>query len=395
MAISTLQEEPGLDVDGVFQRIQDVLPTIRQRRQEIETGRRLPRDLVDQLSGTGIFRLGVPRSLGGVEARPTDLLAAIESVATADGSAGWCAMIGVANGVSSGYLSDAGAREMFADPAAPTAGIAAPAGAAVRVDGGVRVTGRWGFASGITHCDWAWAGCIVVENGQPRMTPMGPEIIHVCVPVSELEVHDTWYVSGLCGTGSNDFSARDVFIPARRIFALLDPSGHRPEPLYQMPPLGFFASQLVCVSLGIARSALDELIELAQTKVPTLNTAVLADKPVAQVELARAEAALAGARSFLFQSVEDIWQTLSAGRRPTQRQLALGRMAALHAAETGANVARVANVLAGGSSLHSRSPLQRHARDAEAVTHHFTVTPLAWEDAGRVLLGRDPSVPAF
>ena len=384
-----------METNGVLRSIQDLLPAIRSRRQEIEQARRMPRDLVEELRKTGIFSLSVPRAIGGEEARPADIMRAIEAVATADGSAGWCAMIANGSNIAAGYMKEAGAKEVFADPTAASAGIAAPAGKAVRVDGGVRVSGRWPFASGITHCAWVWAGCLVMEDGRPRMTPRGPEIVHACMPVSEVVIHDTWHVSGLCGTGSNDFSAADVFIPEQRIFALLDPSGHRAEPLYQMPPLTLFVFQVVCVSLGIARSALDDLTELAQAKVPSLYTEVLAEKPIAQIELARAEAALGGARSFLYDTVEDMWQSVCAGRAPTKRQLALGRIAATHAAETAATVTRTANTLAGGSSIYSTSSLQRHARDAEAVTHHFTVAPHTWEEAGRVLLGREPNAPVF
>jgi len=381
--------------DGISASIRDLVPAIRARREEIEQGRRMPRDLVEALRKTGIFSLSVPRAIGGEEAGPADIMRAIETVATADGSTGWCAMIATGCNIAAGYMGESGAKEIFPDPTAPSAGIAAPAGAAVRVDGGLRVSGRWPFASGITHCDWVWGGCMVMENGRPRMTPRGPEIVHVWMPVSEVVIHDTWYVSGLCGTGSNDFSATDLFVPEQRIFALLDPSGHRAEPLYQMPPLGLFVYQVVCVSLGIARGALDDLIELAQTKKPSLYTAVLADKAVAQVQLARAEAALGGARSFLFDTVDGIWQSVCAGRAPTSRQVALGRIAATHAAETAATVTRTANTLAGGSSIYSTSSLQRHARDAEAVTHHFTVAQHTWEEAGRVLLGREPTVPVF
>ncbi len=384
-----------MQTESIINKVRDLLPTIRARRQDIEESRRLPRDLADALRKTGIFSLGVPRALGGQEANPVDIMKTIETAATSDGSAGWCAMIGTGNNVSAGYINDRGAKEVLGDPAAPTAGIAAPAGAAVRVDGGVRVNGRWPFASGITHCDWVWAGCLVMDGGKPRMTPHGPEIIHVCMPTTGVDIHDTWYVSGLCGTGSNDFSAADVFVPEHRIFALLDPRGHRTEPLYQMPPFSLFVFQLVCVSLGIARAALDELTELAQTKVPSLYTSVLADRPVAQVELARAEAALGGARAFLYDTAEDMWHTVSAGKPVSNRQLALARIASNHAAETGASVARTANTLAGGSSIYTKSSLQRHARDAEAITHHFTVAPHTWEEAGRVLLGRAPTVPAF
>jgi indole-3-acetate monooxygenase len=316
-------------------------------------------------------------------------------VATADGSTGWCVMVGTANGISAGYMAEQGAREMFADANAPTAGIAAPAGGAVRVEGGVRVSGRWPFASGITYCDWLWVGCLVMVDGQPRMTPDGPEIVHVCMPVGDATIHDTWFVSGLCGTGSNDVSVADIFVPEHRMFSLFDPSTHRPEPLYQLPVIGAFVSQVAAVSLGIARSALDELVELAQTKVPTLSPAVLADRPVAQVELARAEGALASARAFLHETVDELWQMADEGNQPTHQQIARNRIACNNAAETAASVTRVANVLAGGSSIYASSSFQRHMRDAEAVTHHFTVAPHVWEDAGRVLLYRQPTAPIF
>lgn len=384
-----------MDMNQMFSKIENLLPTIRARAPEIEQSRRMPADLVGKLRETGMFALTVPRAMGGDEGKPADIMRAIEKVATADGSTGWCAMIATANNVASGYMTESGAREVFADPSAPSAGIAAPAGKAVRVDGGMRVSGRWPFASGITHCEWAWAGCMVMENGKPHMTPAGPEIVHVCMRVSDVVIHDTWRVSGLCGTGSNDFSTTDIFVPQQRIFALLNPENHRSEPLYQMPPLALYIFEEVSVSLGIARRTLDDLTELAQTKVPSLYSDVLADKAITQVELARAEASLGGARSFLYETVEDMWQTVNAGRPPSARQLALGRIAATQAVETAASVTRTANTLGGGSSIYSTSSLQRHARDAEAITHHFTVAPHTWEEAGRVLLGRKPNVPFF
>ena len=234
-----------------------------------------------------------------------------------------------------------------------------------------------------------------MENGSPRMTPHGPEIVHVCLPVPEVRIHDTWHVSGLRGTGSNDFSATDCFVPQPRIFALLDPAGHRKEPLYQMPPLTLSVSQVACVSLGVARSALDELTALAETKIPTMYTRPLAERATAQIDLARAEAHWGGARAFLYEIVEELWQTVREGRSPSKRQLALARAAMTNATDTAAAVTRMASILGGGEAIYATSSLQRHARDAEAITHHFTVAPHTWEQAGRVLLGRDPVVFVF
>lgn len=384
-----------METTTLMQRLEGLLPAIRARRDEIENDRRLPRDVVDALCDTGLFALELPRAIGGMEAEPADVLRAIEAVSRADGSTGWCAALAIANNGASGFMKEAGAREVFADPTAPCAGVFAPTGGAVRVDGGVRVTGRWQFSSGITHCDWVWVGCLVMENAQPRMTPTGPEIIYVAMPTHAIEVQDTWFVSGLCGTGSNDLSANDVFVPEQRIFMIGDPAGLRPEPLYHMPPIGWFVSHVAAVGLGIARGALDELLTLAQTKLPTFSTAVLADKPVAQIELARAEASLAAARAFLYETIDDLWRTVRAGNPATLRQIALNRMATTHAAEVATSVARTAGVLAGGGAIFKTSALQRHVRDADALAHHFTVAPHVWEDAGRVLLGRSPTAPMF
>jgi len=254
------------------------------------------------------------------------------------------------------------------------------------------VRGRWPFASGITHSEWIWTGVVVMDGEQPRMTPHGPAIAHVFLPVRDVEIHDTWFVSGLCGTASNDVSTTGIEVPEPRAFSLFDPTGHRPEPLYQLSPAGLFATQVASVSLGIARAAIDELMEVAQTKTPAMSSNVLADKPVGQIEIARAEAALQAARSFLYEAVDDIWQALADGRPYTMRQEALVRAAGVNAVETATRVTAVINTLGGSTSLYSSSSMQRHA---QAITHHFTAAPHVWEDVGRVLLGRAPTMPVF
>jgi indole-3-acetate monooxygenase len=293
-------------------------------------------------------------------------------------------------------MTDAGAREVYTDPCLPGALVAEPAGAAIPVDGGYRVSGRWKFASGITYASWVVAGCVVMESGQPRMTPAGmPEVVHVVLPASEVQIHDTWYVSGLCGTGSNDFSCADVFVPLERALSLFNPAGYRPEPLYQMPVLTLVAPTVAVVALGIARAAVVELTELAPSKMPAMSARPLAEKPVTHVEVARAEGALGAARSYLYDVVDDVWETVLAGGQPTMRQRSLCRIASVEAVETAAQIARSMSTLAGGTSVYSASSLQRHARDADVLTHHFTQSPQVWEDAGRVLMGFEPTAPLF
>lgn len=378
--------------NGFSMTVSDLLPGIRARREEIERTRRLPRDLVDSLIRTGVFGLAVPRALGGEEIDPLDQIRMIETLSHADGSLGWCAMIALGNGLFAGFMPEPGAKEVFADPALPTAASIAPAGVAEPVEGGIRVSGRWRFASGIDHAGWVLAGCVLTEGGAPRTTP---ELIHVFIPIEEVTVHDTWFASGLCGTGSNDFEAHDVFVPEQRIVSVFDLARHRPEPLYQIPVLALFAPQIAAVGLGIARSALDELATLAIEKTPSFSTVPLSEKPVTQTELARAEASLGSARAFLYDVLDDVWQTIATGREPAKRQHAMCRIAAVHASETAAHIARAVSVLAGGTSIYSTSSLQRHARDADAVLHHVTQSPQTWEEAGRVLLGLEPTFAIF
>lgn len=382
-------------METLVQRLEKMVPAIVARREEIERGRRVPSDLMKSLRETGLFSLEVPRALGGQEASPLEALQALEVVARADGSTGWCAAQAMATNGLGAFMIEAGAREIFADPKLPTAGAFAPMGAAVRVEGGVRVRGHWKFVSGIHHADWLLAGCLVMENGQPRMTPMGPEAIHVWLPAKAVEIHDTWHVSGLCGTGSQDMSTADVFVPDRYIFLVGDPTRCRPEPLCRMPALPWYVSHVATVSLSVARAALDEVVQIAQRRVPTFSMAVLADHPTAQIELARAEASLTAARLLLREAVADLWRVVSLGEQPAPRHIALARAAAMNAAEVGASVTRTACLLGGGGAIYTSSSLQRHMRDTEALTHHFCLAPTVWEDAGRVFLGRKPNAPMF
>ena len=146
-------------------------------------------------------------------------------------------MLAIGGGIVAGYMREDGAREVFADPAHADGARRRTGRRGPRTTDGVRVSGRWRFASGVTHATGWSLGCIVMKDGQPNMTPHGPEIVHVFVPTKDVQIHDTWHVSGLCGTGSNDVSCENVFVPTRRVFSLFDPTGFRPEPLYQMPVL--------------------------------------------------------------------------------------------------------------------------------------------------------------
>ena len=383
--------------DGFATKLNELLPKIKDRREEIEEARRMPKDLVADMAATGLWKRCFPDALGGDGASIPDIMRVHEKIAAADGSAGWIGMIcgGGADVVSK--MAEEGVKEVFADPSMPVSAAIPPKGMAVPTDGGFKFSGTWPFASGITHVDWVVAGCVILYDGQPRMTPMGlPELVWGFMPVTEIQIQDTWYVNGLKGTGSNDFAGKDVFVPAHRTFHMFDPTNwSRPQDPATRTDVAGFAAQVASVGLGIARGAIDELVEMAGGKMPTMSMTSLANKPSTQIEVARLEAKLSGARAFLYDSMEDLWDTLLTGEKFTPRQNALVRLAASEAARQAAEVAHRVSTIAGGTSLYLKSPIQRMQRDADAVTHHFVLSPPVLEDAGRVLLGMDPTSPVF
>jgi alkylation response protein AidB-like acyl-CoA dehydrogenase len=367
----------------------ELAPRIRAAADAIEAGRRLPADLVAALAAAGIFRMCVPRSLGGGELEVVSMLETLEELARADGSAGWCAMIGATSGLVSAYLPDAFAREIYADPTLVTGGVFAPSGKAVAVEGGYEVSGRWAFASGGEHCAWLMGGCIVSANGAPRLLASGaPDPRMMLFPAAEVEVIDTWTVSGLRGTGSHDIRVAHAFVPAGRSVSLITDPPREPGPLYRFPIFGLLALGIAAVALGIARRALDELGALASGKTPSGSRRRLAERPVVQVQVSEAEAAVGAARAFLHDEVARAWDAACAGAIALDQRARL-RLAATHATTSAARAVDAMYNAGGGTAIYATSPLQRCFRDVHVVTQHMMVAPATYELVGRMLLGLD------
>ena len=351
-----------------------------------EQERRLPDELVSSLQASGLMRAGAPAALGALQAPPAVTLGCAETIARGDASAGWCVSIAATSSLLSAYLPDDGATEVFGRSDAVAAGVWAPSGTAHPVDGGMRISGRWRFCSGITHSDYLFAGC-VLDTGAPGES--GPPVLRVVgIPTGELELLDTWHTSGLRGTGSHDAVADDVFVPMRRTLSLFDGRLTVDAPLYRFPVFGFFALSIAAAALGNARGAIEDLVELAAGKVGQGSSRTLAERPATQAAVAEAEAALRAARAFYYQAIDEAWQAAQLPE-PVAVDLRAGlRLAATHAVRTSAEIARSMYDLGGGSAIYEDSPLQRRFRDAHTATAHFQVNPTSWELTGRLLVGQ-------
>jgi alkylation response protein AidB-like acyl-CoA dehydrogenase len=365
---------------------------LRQRADAIEKERRLPRDLSERFARAGLYRSCVPEAYGGLELAPATTMRAIETLAQADGSAAWVVFIGATSGSMLAYLPEASAREIFASPTTLLGGVFAPRGQAVAVDGGFRVNGRWQWGSGTENADWVAGGCQIVRDGVPEVMPNGaPRSYMMLAPSAEIEFLDTWYVSGLCGTGSTDFAMHDVFVPESRVVGLV---GGRPiqRPLYAFPQFGLLAMGIAAVALGLARAAIDELVGLAGRKAPQGSGRSLAARPRTPSDVAEAEALLRSARAFFYESVERAWEAACARGRIEVEQRRDLRLATSHAVASCAGAVDRMYHLAGGTSVYARSPLQRIFRDVHVATQHMMVAPATLELTGRLFLGLETEI---
>jgi indole-3-acetate monooxygenase len=311
---------------------------------------------------------------------------------------GWCAMINSDGGYFSAYLDPNVAREMYRDLDAPTGGSLLFTGRAEPVDGGYRINGKWPFVSGCTHCDWLIFSCNVIENGAPRTMSNGmPERRFCFVPGDQIQVLDTWYTTGLRGSGSHDVAIENVFVPAERTYSFPSPP-RRKGPLYAYPLM--FAYNLPGVTLGIARAAIDCFIEIAPRKQVTMSMltgkpVMLRDETYAQNAAARAEALVGSARDYLLARIDEIWQTLLAGAQPTPRQRALYRIAIAHAHTVSIEAVEGLFKAYGGGAVYASSPFDRCLRDLLTINQHTMNSLKIYETAGRVLLGFDLRDPLF
>jgi alkylation response protein AidB-like acyl-CoA dehydrogenase len=370
----------------------NLAPHIRAFRDELETARRLPPPLVQALAEAGLFQLHLPRSMGGPELPPLTTFRVIEELSKIDGSVGWCTMIANAACFFVSRLRADVGRELFGQPPDPRiAGSLRPEGKAYPVDGGYRVQGRWDFASGIDHARWLLCTCTVMDNDSPRLTPAGtPELRYLLVPADAATVEDTWSVVGMCGTGSHDFIVDDVFVPTPHTFSFTEPPDEAGALYHPRLLLVVAWTDTVGNALGIARGAIDALIELATYRSSTSAPTLLRDRPLVQTRVAEAEAILHAARAYVLEAVGAAWEAVCAGIADPSREIAQARLAITHGMQEAVRAVDLVFHAAGTNALYRKYPLERCFRDIHSAVQHAAGLPAHYESAGKALLGLPP-----
>ena len=371
--------------ERVIAAAQELAPTIRDMREELDDTRHLPTSLAENMTQAGFFQLHACRELGGPELPPLTGFRVIEELSKADGSVGWCAMIASSLSLTTGWLAPEVGRKMFGSPLdVRLAGSIRPEGRAYPVEGGYRVEGQWNFASGVHHANWLYCTCEVINSDRT------PEVRTFLVPAASATIVDTWSVVGMCGTGSHDFVVDGVFVPTAHDVSRTKPpqaSGKLFSVYNVRVGQGAAWSNTAANALGIARGAIDAFVELATGSGSTMSTTLLRDRPMVQMRLAEAEAIVGAARAYVVEAVRSAWKAAGDGTLDAKRHGLPLRLAITHSIHEAVRAVDIVFHAAGTNAVYRKNPLERYFRDIHVAVQHAAALPLHIEAAGKVLMG--------
>ena len=370
----------------------DLRLIIRGYAAEIERERRIPATLVMQLRRAGLYRFLYPRELGGTEADLDTYHRVLELASEGDGAVGWNVATSSGSGLPALSLPEDGLQEIFGNGPdvtfSGTIGQSATA-RAIAVEGGYLVSGHWRYGSGCNEADWFHGLCRVFENGEPRHIANGaPEIRHVYLRPADCTIHDTWDVMGLRGTGSHDWSAAGVFVPERLTQRAGASARAWTGTMYALP--GEARATFTSVATGIARSAIDALVELAAGKTPTRSPGLLRETPMVQEWVGRAEALLGAAQAYRAAVSREIWDAVASGIGATRDQRVHCRLAGAVAVENALQATQLMYRAAGMNSVGQGDRIGRCWRDLQVAAQHILVSADNFAMAGRSALGLEP-----
>jgi indole-3-acetate monooxygenase len=393
---TTRFKEPGTkksSTDRLLASIRELAPDIQSRSGEMEATGRIPTDLIESLKATGVFRMFVPRSHGGLELDFTESIEIIQALARIDGSVGWT--VGFSNGGS--MLATFAPLESYDriyknGPDVTFAGTFKPGGKAEAIGNSWRLNGRFDFLSGCQHADWMVVTFIMSKNGVPLLQPNGQPLLRSClVHARDCQIEETWHVAGLRATGSHDVLITDLVVPDAEFFDTFDAQGHKPGPLYQ-EPLPLLLLLIPAILVGIATGALDEIVQVAKAGRQQFRAATpMRDSELFQAEVGRIEADLNAARACLQVQVASHWNHALNG---TLKREPFLTQTLRTAAWVGTTCVRVANdcfALGGSKAVYESSPLQLRLRDLLVGSQHLVAQKRQYVTSGKLLLETDPA----
>ncbi|MBW2362491.1 MAG: acyl-CoA dehydrogenase [Deltaproteobacteria bacterium] len=364
-----------------------------------ELERTLNKETVEALRQSGLMQFQNPREAGGVEPSVPEMLEVWEELSWQDGSVGW---IGIANlpstAFAAAYLPDEGFAEVFTahDNQAVLGGQFAPNGQGQVTDGGYTLSGKWNFGSGIGHSEYVAAGFLPIRDGAPLMTEEGlPDMRVAILPRDDIRFTDGWHVTGLKATGSFDYEVHEVFVPEYRTYPIFTREPRRGGNVFRLGIMPIVGAGHGSWALGVSRSCLDDVAELAESRQRMGDATTLANKMTFQVGLAHHESMWRAAWCLLRDANEEVWERIDGGAELTLAMRADLRMAATYATEASREIVHWAHLAAGTQAIREGCRLERAFRDMYTGTQHTFIGEKTYIDSANVMLGLSDQLPGL
>jgi len=367
----------------------EFVASLAERADEAERLRRLPPETISDFKASGLAALLLPARFGGRQAQFSELLDPVRRMAHGCASSAWTLGFYALHNWMLSLFDIAAQEEVFASGPVLAPAPLAPTGRGVVVDGGVRLTGRWSWATGIMDADWVMVGAIL-EDGAGGIYPA-----LVALPADETEVADVWHTAGMRGTGSHDVIVTDVFVPLRRVVSVVDIyAGTAPGSIahdaatYRWPMVPALALTAAMPVLGAAERVLELYRERVQQRVLAYSGVAQKDQPAAQIRLGDARLRLRALRALVDDTAAGIERILAVGDRVPRAVRADARAAAAHTVHESRAV--IADLLeaSGASAQFLSNPLQRAKRDVDVAAGHVVFDyDLSRELSGALSIG--------
>ena len=380
------------NVTEAVARAEQVAHILSKLTGEIDAARELVPPALEAMHAARLFRLSLPRSVGGEELSPGELAAVTMTIAQGDASAAWCLGQAFGCAMSAAFMSGEAAQEVFGPADAVLAWGAGVQGEATRCDGGFRVRGTWQFASGGKHATWTGAHCKVLNaDGTPERSADGKAVSRtMLLPRGAVQIHDDWWVMGLRGTRSEGYTIDDAFVPERLSLDRETASECKVNsPLYLVPTTHVYAGVFAGVALGIARRAIDDLIDLSKSKKPRGVRSTLCDSPVFQTDLAELEARWRAVRTLHRVTLDEVFNEVKAAMEMSLDQRMRIRLATTHAIREATELVQKVFVMAGSDAIFQHKPFEQRFRDIHAVSQQVQGRRTNMQTVGQHLLGQD------
>lgn len=372
----------------------EILDLITSSREETESARKLAPAIVEQLSSLKLFRMGLPKSLGGWEDNPVETLKVYELLASAEASVAWIVWNNHLACTFGRYLDNTSMQEVYNDPSHVYANSARPEGIAEIVPGGYMVSGKWTLVSGCELADWFVLRCLVTSENSPKTLGPGANLKLFFIPKKAVEVVDTWNVGGLNGTGSHDIVIKDTFVKEQ--YAVDFGSPVALDNAYSRLPIGCINSAgCAAMALGVLKAATDDLTKMCLDRVTPGKSPDLRDRDTVQAAIAKSRTLLASKRSQLHSSVATLWQEAQNENTFTDEQLADVWAASCEAAREARAMVSEIYAVAGTVSLYKKYKIERAHRDVHAILQHGIIQPHWMNQAGMAYVGLTPNGAMF